>query len=147
MNVLNPPHWYQQTLQLSVVLFFSAWWRHQMETFSALLTICVGNSLVTGEFPAQRPVTRSFDAIFDLRLNEWLSKRSWGWWFEMSSRPLWRNSNVLIKVQWQVTYPITNKVCDLGKLMLVHVTVKHYNPFRCHAFIQYTAAHHIAEKT
>ena len=29
-------------------------WRHQMETFSALLTLCVGNSPVTGEFPAQR---------------------------------------------------------------------------------------------
>ena len=27
-----------------------------METFSALLAICAGNSPVTGEFPAQRPV-------------------------------------------------------------------------------------------
>ena len=40
-----------------------------METFSALLTLCVGNSLVTGEFPSQRPVTRGFDSFFDLRLN------------------------------------------------------------------------------
>ena len=39
-----------------------------METFSALLTICAGNSPVIGEFHAQRPVTRSFDAFFDLRL-------------------------------------------------------------------------------
>ena len=43
-------------------------WRHQMETFSALLALCVGNSSMTGEFPSQRPVTRSFDALFDLRL-------------------------------------------------------------------------------
>ena len=50
-------------------------WRHQMETFSTLLTFCVGNSPVTGEFPAQRPVTRSFDVVFDLRLNKWFSKR------------------------------------------------------------------------
>ena len=35
-----------------------SWWRHQMETFSALLAICAGNSPVTSEFPAQRPVTR-----------------------------------------------------------------------------------------
>ena len=35
------------------------WWSHQMETFSALLAICAGNSQVPGEFPAQRPVTRS----------------------------------------------------------------------------------------
>ena len=53
-----------------------------MEAFSALLAICAGNSPVTGEFPAQRPVTRSFDVFFDLRLNKWLSKQSWGWWFE-----------------------------------------------------------------
>ena len=45
-----------------------AWWRHQMEIFSALLAVCKGNSPVTGEFLAQRPVTRSFDVFFDLRL-------------------------------------------------------------------------------
>ena len=67
------------------------WWRHQMETFSALLAICVENSPVPGEFPAQRPVTRSFDVFIDLRLNDRLSKQSWGWWFETLSRPLWRH--------------------------------------------------------
>ena len=40
-----------------------------METFSALLAICAGNSPVPGEFPTQRPVTRSFDVFFDLGLN------------------------------------------------------------------------------
>ena len=45
------------------------WWRHQMETFSALLVMCVGNSQVTGEFPAQMPVTRMFGVFFDLHLN------------------------------------------------------------------------------
>ena len=44
-----------------------------METFSALLAFCAGNSPVTGEFPAQKPVTHSFDVFFDLRLN----KRFW----------------------------------------------------------------------
>ena len=68
-----------------------SWWRHQIETFSALLAICAGNSPVTGEFPTQRPVTRSFDVFFDLRLNKRLSKQSWGWWFEALSRPLWRH--------------------------------------------------------
>ena len=60
-----------------------------METFSALLALCVGNSPVPGEFPTQRPVTRSFDVFFDLRL----SKHSWGWCFETPSRPLWRHCN------------------------------------------------------
>ena len=71
-----------------------SWWRHQMETFSALLAIYAGNKPVAGEFPALRPVTRSFDVFFNLRLNNRLSKESWGWWFEMLSRPLWRHRNV-----------------------------------------------------
>ena len=50
-----------------------------METFSALLALCAGNSPVTGEFPTQRPVTRSFDAFFDLRLNKRLSKGAFTW--------------------------------------------------------------------
>ena len=69
------------------------WWRHQMETFFALLVICAGNSPVLGEFPAQRPVTRSCDVSFDLRLYKRLSKQSWGWWFEALSCPLWRHCN------------------------------------------------------
>ena len=46
-----------------------------------------------GEFPAQRPVTRSFDVFFDLRPNKRLSKQSWGWWFETPSRSLWPHCN------------------------------------------------------
>ena len=45
-------------------------------------------------FPAQRPVTRSFDIFFDLRLNKRLSKQSWGWWFETPPWSLWRHCNV-----------------------------------------------------
>ena len=48
---------------------------------------------VTGEFPAQRPATRSFDISFALRLNKRLSKHSWGWWSEAPSCPLWRHCN------------------------------------------------------
>ena len=58
---------------------------HQMETFSAVLAICAGSLPVPGEFPAQRPVMRSFDVFFDLRLNKRLRKQSWGWWFETLS--------------------------------------------------------------
>ena len=87
-----------QILQFSLsFLIKRSWWRHQMETFSALLAICAGNSLAPGEFPVQRPVTRSFDVFLDLRLNKRLSKQSWGWWFETLPRPLWRDCNVL----WQ----------------------------------------------
>ena len=46
-----------------------------METISALLALCVENSLVSGDFPAQRPVTRGFDVFSDLRVIKWLSKQ------------------------------------------------------------------------
>ena len=49
-----------------------------METFS-LLVICTGNSPVTGEFLAQRPVTQNFDVFFDLRMNNgWVNNREAG---------------------------------------------------------------------
>ena len=35
-----------------------------METFSALLALCAGNSPVTGEFTSQRQVTQSFKGFF-----------------------------------------------------------------------------------
>ena len=43
----------------------------------------------TGEFPSQRPVTRSFDDFYDLWLNKQLSKQSWRQWFETPSCWLW----------------------------------------------------------
>ena len=52
-----------------------------METFSAYMALCAGNSPVNGEFPSQRPVTRGFDVFFDLRLNKRLSKQSRRRWF------------------------------------------------------------------
>ena len=71
-----------------------AWWRHQMETFSALLALCAGNSDTgPGEFPAQRPVTQNFDVFFDLRPNKRLSNQAWSWWFETPSWSWWRQCN------------------------------------------------------
>ena len=65
----------------------TTWWRHQLETFSALLAICAGKM-----FP--------FDDVimlygYFLRLNKRLSKQSWGWWFETLPCPLWRHRNEL----------------------------------------------------
>ena len=76
------------------------WWRHHMETFSALLAICAGNSPVAGEFPTQRPVTRSFGVFFDLRLSIRVSKQWSGWWFKTPSHPLWRNCNDGLTKSW-----------------------------------------------
>ena len=64
-----------------------------MEIFSTLQPLCADNSPVACEFPAQRPVTLSFDVFYDLCLNKWLSKQSWGWWFEMPTHSLWLHYN------------------------------------------------------
>ena len=66
-----------------------SWWRHQMETFSALLALCGG-----------RPVTRNFDIFFDLRLNKQFSKQSRPRWFETPLHSLWRHCNVQYHAQW-----------------------------------------------
>ena len=75
---------------------------------SALLDLCVGNSPITGESPSQRPVTRSFEASFDLRLSTRLSKQSRRRWFETPSRSLWRHSNVwilaMVTCTWEKWY-------------------------------------------
>ena len=58
---------------------YSSWWRHQMETFSALLALCAGNSPITGEFPSQRPLTRSFDfSLICAWINGWVNSRKAG---------------------------------------------------------------------
>ena len=38
----------------------------ELESFSALLALCAGNSPVTGEFPSQRPVTQGFDIFWSV---------------------------------------------------------------------------------
>ena len=84
------------TVTLQILLPLSAWCRQQMEPFFALLALFAGNSPVTGEFPSQRPVTRSLDVFFDLWQNKRMSKQSWCWWFKMPQRPLWRLCNGLM---------------------------------------------------
>ena len=65
------------------------WWRHQMETFSPLCWEFTGHRWI--------PRTKARNAepwcFFYLHLNKRLNKQSWGWWFETSSRSLWRHCN------------------------------------------------------
>ena len=64
-----------------------------------------------GEFPTQRPVTRSFDVFFQLCLNKRLSKQPWGWWFETPSWSLWRQCNVS-KAIFSLTLSIVWCLCS-----------------------------------
>ena len=59
--------------------FSKRWWRHQMETFFALLALCVGNSPVTGEFPHKGQWRGAL--IFSLIwawINGWVNNRDVG---------------------------------------------------------------------
>ena len=82
--------------------YVNSWWRHEMETFSALLATCAGISPSPVEFPAQRSVTQGFDVFFDLRLNKRLSEQWWGWWFETPSHPLCRHCNIWQYYSWRM---------------------------------------------
>ena len=97
---------------------------NQMETFSPLLAICAGHTPVTGEFPTQRPVTRSFGVFCDLRRNKRLSKQSWGRWFESPSGLLWRHCDATVVskyfMMWcactAVEWASTNLVLTFGSV-------------------------------
>ena len=124
-------------------------WRHQMESFSALLALCEGNPSVTGGFLSQRPVMQSFDVFFDLRMNKRLNKqpRPRHWWFETPPRSLWRHCNangvtnlngVLESfVVIRITYVL---VCfglyilygsSISPLELRHMSVSNYGRLNC----------------
>ena len=62
--------------------------------YQSMYSMMTSSNENIGEFPAQRPVTRSFGVFFDLLLNKRLSKQSWGWWFETPLCPLWRHCTV-----------------------------------------------------
>ena len=53
------------------------WWRHEMETFSALLAICAGNSSVTGGFPAHKGQWRGalMLSLICIWINGWVNNR------------------------------------------------------------------------
>ena len=77
-----------------------------------------------GEFPTQRPVTRSFDVLFDLPLNKRLSKQPWGWWFETPSWSLWRQRNEqrnTLKNNQNIHFFITLQVYNSINMMCINL--------------------------
>ena len=111
---------------------------------NAILRHCTTS--VTGEFPSQSPVTRSFCAFFDLRLNKLLNKQSWCWWFETPSHSICRHYNGYFCYNWwlmanmlwnmglktiygrrEAMLPVTNK-CDRdhNHLCIISWEIYHY---------------------
>ena len=64
---------------LCSVLLWLSWWRHQMETFSALLALCAGNSPVPVNSPHKGQWRGAL--MFSLicaRINDWVNNRDAG---------------------------------------------------------------------
>ena len=93
--------------------------------------------------PLKRPVTRSFDVFFDLRLNKRLSKQSWGWWFETPSRLLclhceeffflWIPGVYQISLVWVVNVP--GRIALPAPTSVWQTTESHWGSAAC--FIKY----------
>ena len=94
-----------------------AWWRHQMETLSALLAFCVGNSPVTGEFPIQRPVTWRSDAFVYLGPYQQLSKQWRRRWFETPWLSLWRHHNGIFVLHLEIISKLEVSIYGLCQVM------------------------------
>ena len=120
--------WVKYILDIENILTF--WTSPQIPFINAhmvqnIMTSSNGNIFrvtghLCGEFTGPRwiPPTkaRSFDVFFDMRLNERLSKQSWGWWFEMLSRPLWRRRNEFM--DWVLFWVVA--VWDRGRMVWCH---------------------------
>ena len=107
--------------------------RHQMETFFALLAICAGNSPVTGEFPTQKPGTRSSDVFFDLRwINGWVNNREAG---DLRCHRAHYDVIVMYKQHYQFQHPLMASVITGDSILYFGVWEYqcHINHFRCAA--------------
>ena len=101
--ILSKFHWRLLGSNLQQISIASGpLWRHQTETFFALLSLCVGNPPGTGGFPSQRAVTRTFDvSLLSVWTNCWTNTRLPGnarrhdvtvmhaiqWWHEAQGWP------------------------------------------------------------
>ena len=91
----SPKSWHEQNRHSRHEYFMFMMTSSNGNVIRVTSPLC-GKFTVTGEFPAQRPVTQSFDVFFDLSLIKRLGKQPWGRWFETPSRSLWRHFNAIL---------------------------------------------------
>ena len=121
MLVIGAPYntWSQSICRHNTGLV--SWWRHQMETFSALLAICGGihrspvNSLHKGQW-----------YFLWYGLNKRLSEQSWGWWFETPSLPLWRHCDVSGVFQAPRNEGSRHMPLDITQNILISIKYRHH---------------------
>ena len=83
-------------------MHFFSWWRHQMETFPALLAHCAGNSPIPVDSPHKGQWRGALMFSLICAHNKRLSKEPWGWWFKTPSGSLWRHCNVLPGISFRL---------------------------------------------
>ena len=91
------------------------------------------------EFPAQMPVTRSFDVFFDLCPNKRLSKQWWGWWFEPQSYLY----DVIVMIPTSVSYRCLFPELHNNTLKMHWIECIHSSSWQ---FIHYCILHDMKEQ-
>ena len=137
LPMLSVNHWFVISMYLRVLLHIyhmSSWWRHDMETLSALLVICEGIPPVTGDtfspslafcegvhrspvdYPHKKPVMWSFGASFDASLHKCFNIRWIFRWFDTSFDVtvryacVWTRVYARIRCMCMLAYYINNDV-------------------------------------
>ena len=90
-----------------------------METFSALLAFCAGNSSVFSGFPLTKAIDAELWCFFDLSRNQQLSKQWRRQWYETPSHPLWRHCNAKGSSKLHITGPFWGNPPESGHLKQV----------------------------
>ena len=95
------------------------WWRHQTETFSALLALCAGNLPVTGKFPSHRPMTWSFFFGSPPLINGWVNNREAG-----DFRRNRAHYDAIVMHVWSTSLYATHVMPSLIHRYLAHLLIK-----------------------
>ena len=108
-------------------LFHKTWWRHQMETFSALLALCAGNSPVTGEFPHKGHWrgTLMFSLICALTYN-WVNNKDAG---DLRRHRAHYDVTVMMFMIWPHNWNLVNDncfICSCRDICKIVTWSKHY---------------------
>ena len=118
-----------------------AWWRHQLETFSALLALCAGNSPVPVNSPHKGQWRGALMlSLICARINDWVNNRGAG-----DLRRHRGHYDVNVMARWFTYSNWTVNLCvfvrlkfDMAEYLLSRHTYKHRYTGRVHTYIHGT---------
>ena len=145
----------QNTIITHRILFpvsLRPWWRHQMETFSALQPFVRGIHRSPVNSPHKCRWHRALMFSLICTLNKRLSKQSWGWWFETPSRSFFNGVIVMYLRSGDdvlIAYTSTYKVIFNSLGMVKYAWWRHQmekNPITGHLCGEFTGHRWIPHK-